>query len=65
MSYLDLSYPDPRYFGSALGRAGAALQLFAPGAPPGRYFEEVGGLGEPTAAERAEFLVRHDSYVVE
>lgn len=38
------------------------LLLFAPGAPREEYFEQIGGIG---AAERAEFLLRHDSYFVE
>jgi len=41
------------------------LLLFAPGAPREGYFEEISRIGELSEAERAEFLVRHDSYFVE
>lgn len=46
-------------------RRASMLLLFAPGAPREPYFEEISRLGELTEAERAEFLIRHDSYFTE
>lgn len=41
------------------------LLLFTPGAPREEYFEKLSRLADATDEERAEFLVKHDSYFVE
>ncbi|WP_405833136.1 cupin domain-containing protein [Streptomyces sp. NBC_01176] len=41
------------------------LLLFTPGAPREEYFEKLSQLADATDEERAEFLVKHDSYFVE
>ncbi|MBI3225756.1 MAG: cupin domain-containing protein [Mycolicibacterium cosmeticum] len=40
------------------------LMLFAPGAPREHYFEGLAQLGEMTDAERAEWFVKNDNFLV-
>ncbi|MFI6395028.1 cupin domain-containing protein [Nonomuraea sp. NPDC050547] len=49
-------------FRNASGEPASMLMLFAPGAPREEYFEGITQLGDLTDAERAEFLIHHDSY---
>ncbi|MFI6906967.1 cupin domain-containing protein [Nonomuraea sp. NPDC050394] len=49
-------------FRNESGEPASMLMLFAPGAPREEYFEGITQLGDLTDAERAEFLIHHDSY---
>jgi hypothetical protein len=40
------------------------LLLFAPGGPREEYFETLARGGHMTPEERAEFMLRHDTYWV-
>ena len=49
-------------FRNESGEPASMLILFAPGAPREGYFEGLAGLAGVSEAERAEFMVRHDTY---
>lgn len=49
-------------FRNESGEAASMLLLFAPGAPREAYFEGLAGLGHFSDEERAEFMLRHDTY---
>ncbi|MBC2875867.1 MULTISPECIES: cupin domain-containing protein [Streptomyces] len=49
-------------FGNISGEPAEFLMLFAPGGAREAYFEGLEHLGSMTDDERAEFLVRHDSF---
>jgi mannose-6-phosphate isomerase-like protein (cupin superfamily) len=49
-------------FRNESGEPASMLMLFAPGAPREEYFEGITQLADLDDAERAEFLVHHDSF---
>jgi mannose-6-phosphate isomerase-like protein (cupin superfamily) len=51
-------------FRNESGEPTSMLLLFSPGAPREAYFEGITELAELSDDERAEFLIRHDSYFV-
>jgi hypothetical protein len=51
-------------FRNESGEPASMLLLFTPGAPREPYFEEVGGVGELSEAERQAFFLHHDTYWV-
>jgi hypothetical protein len=55
-------------FNNAPGEAASMLLLFTPGAPREGYFETLAQLAEGktfTPDERAEFMLRHDTFWLE
>ncbi|MFJ5712078.1 MULTISPECIES: cupin domain-containing protein [unclassified Streptomyces] len=51
-------------FRNESGEPASMLMLFAPGAPREEYFERIGDLAGMSEADRAAFLVKHDSFFV-
>lgn len=56
--------PEGGLHGFRGGDHASMLLLFTPGAPREDYFETLAAAGDMSEEERAEFMVRHDTYWV-
>ena len=59
-----LFVPEGGLHGFRGGHGASMLLLFAPGAPREDYFETLAAAAPMTEEERAEFMLRHDTYWV-
>jgi mannose-6-phosphate isomerase-like protein (cupin superfamily) len=59
-----LYVPEGGLHGFRGGGGASMLLMFAPGGPREDYFETLVSAGEMSEEERAEFMVRHDTYWV-